>query len=131
MEKLKETSVQRGGEKEITNIRKVQFREKFKRLVEKGNLYDKHRETVLTLGDLPPKKSSFYDKFDEFVMPKTEGMTEKEVEKKIIQEWNSWYSLNKPKPQIEKIENENQKQKRGTDFLIGGRCSGLFSRFGN
>ena len=71
--KFNETKIQRGGEKEVRNIRKMQFREKFKKLVEKRNLYDKHRETVLTLGDLPPKKSSFYDKFDEFVMPKTEG----------------------------------------------------------
>ena len=95
--------------KETINVRKMQFRQKFKKLVEKGILYDKYRYTVLTLGSLPAQNSSFYDKFGEFVWPKTEGMTEKEVEKNIIQHWNSW---NKPKTQIEKAENRNEKVKK-------------------
>ena len=95
--------------KETINVRKMQFRQKFKKLVEKGILYDKYSQAVLTLGGLPPQNSSFYDKFGEFVLPKTEGMSEKEVEKNIIQHWNSW---NKPKTQIEKAENKNQKAKK-------------------
>ena len=102
--KEKKMQLKRYGEEAI-NVRKMQFRQKFKKLVEKGNLYDKNRETVLTLQSLPPKKSSFYDKFDEFVMPKTEGMTEEEVEKNIIQHWNCW---NKAETQIEKTNNQNQ-----------------------
>ena len=43
------------------------------RIVEKGNLYDKYHEVVLKLSNLPPHNSTFYNKFDEFVMPKTEG----------------------------------------------------------
>ena len=43
------------------------------RIVEKGNLYDKYHEVVLKVSNLPPHNSTFYHKFDEFVMPKTEG----------------------------------------------------------
>ena len=110
--KEKEDQLKTDGIRTI-NVRKMQFRQKFKKLVEKGIFYDKYREAVLTLGSLPPQNSSFYDKFGEFVMPKTEGMTEKEVEKNIIQHWNSW---NEPKTQIEKTEEKNQREKR-LEFL--------------
>merc|ERR1712083_208061 len=70
--------------KKMKNNRQREFEEKFKKIVEKGNLYDKYHEVVLKVSNLPPHNSTFYHKFDEFVMPKTEGMTDEEVEKNII-----------------------------------------------
>jgi len=93
--------------KETDNVRKMQFRKKFKKIVEKGNLYDKYHEVVLKVSNLPPHNSTFYHKFDEFVMPKTEGMTDEEVEKNIIKHWHDW---NKPKNQIEESKKQNKRE---------------------
>merc|ERR1712008_223064 len=96
------------GRKDMRNGRKMEFREKFKKIVEKGNLYDKYHEVVLKVSNLPPQNSTFYNKFDEFVMPKTEGMTDEEVEKNIIKHWHDW---NKPKIQLEQTKKQNQREK--------------------
>merc|ERR1712129_308662 len=95
--------------KETDNARKMQFRKKFKKIVEKGNLYDKYHEVVLKVSNLPPQSSTFYNKFDEFVMPKTEGVTDEEVEKNIIKHWHDW---NKPKNQLEETKKQKQRGKR-------------------
>merc|ERR1739844_869913 len=49
---------QKQGRKDTRNGRKMEFIEKFKKIVEKGNLYDKYHEVVLKVSNLPPHNST-------------------------------------------------------------------------